>query len=411
MIKRYQKTAVSQYIIVGAILIALVIVGYLSTLVMKKIPFIDHFALPWAAGRSWLLEGENPYDPSVIQIAEKAIFEAGFSGRLPERPVLIQPLNNLFFYLPLSLLPYSISRAIWVVLLAIISGFIIHLALKFSEWKLSKIEKIGVITLLILWFPGIFSIITGHLFVVIIFLVMVGFQFLKSGKYQQAGFILALTMGSLPLTLFVIILAILWSISRRQWSFLVALISGIGFLIILSLLMLSSWPLDWLRTVFSVFQDFEWVQTPLMMVASVLPGVENFLSISLHTAFGLILLALWINLFTKGERVFVWNTLGTLVIVILFQPQIVIGSLFLIIPPLFLVLRFTADRWKRFGRLAVWFTLLMISAGSWFLHLPEASLTELISLPALTIGLPLFVFIGMIWIRWWATRLTRLPQF
>jgi len=410
MIKRYRKTAISQYVIVGLALAALVVLGYLSTLLMKAVTFSDYFALPWAAGRGWLLEGQNPYDPSLRQVAAEAIENAGYSGLLPEDSTFLHPLMNLFFYLPFSLLPFALSRAVWVVCLGILAGLTVHFSLKFSEWALSRFEKIVAITIFIIWMPGITTILTGRFSLIIVFFMVYGLWSIKSGRYRWAGFLMALTAGSLQLSLFILILALLWSIARRQWSFLKAFLSGTAFLFIISFLMFPDWPLSWLRAVLGTYQSLDWIQTPLMGMASVLPGIENFLSIGLHTIAGIFTLALWIRLFGKSTRVFMWNALATLVITNLFQLETSIYGILLLIPPLCLILRFTSERWKLAGKLISWFTLILVSAGPWFIVLPVLPFSGSLSLPLLTIGLPLFVLLGMVWIRWWAVRLTSLPR-
>ncbi|MDY6846601.1 MAG: hypothetical protein SVP52_05645, partial [Chloroflexota bacterium] len=108
--KRYQNTKASQYIIVGLLLASILAAGFSSTLLMQRVPFEDYFVLPWAAGRSWLLEGVNPYDASINQIAEEAISESVYLAKLPVETVLLLPMLDLVFYLPFSLIPYEISR-------------------------------------------------------------------------------------------------------------------------------------------------------------------------------------------------------------------------------------------------------------------------------------------------------------
>jgi hypothetical protein len=410
MIKRYQRTAISQYIIVGLILIALFTMGYLSMLVMKTIPFTDHFALPWAATRAWLLEGRNPYDPTIAEEAANAIEGAGYLGQLPEEDALIQPLINLFFYFPFSFIPYSFSRAIWVVALMVCSGLIVHLSLKFSEWEITALEKILITACFVLWFPGIYEIFSGDLKLIMILLMVYGLFLIKAGKFRTAGFVLALSAGSLPLTIFIIILASLWSVARKEWTYLIAFFSGSAFLWIVSLLMLPSWPMDWLRTLFGTYQDFSWIRTPIMIVASFLPGIEQFLSIFLHATFGIILLVLWIKLFERTERIFIWNALAVLVMGSLFQVRVEFSGISMLIPPLCFVFKYASDRWKSLGKFSVWFLAILIFTGPWILVLPDVQFSETVSLPIITIGLPYLVFFSMIWIRWWAVKLTSLPR-
>jgi len=410
MINRYKKTPISQYVIVGLILAGMILFGILSVQLLDAIPFVDYFALPWAAGRAWLLKGQNPYDPAIKQLAEDAIEGAGYLGRLPDVGILIHPLVNLIFFLPFSLVPFGISRAIWTVALGVCAGGVVHFSQRFTEWRIPGFEKILIFALFLLWFPSIYTILTGRLTLVLVFLMVYGLWSIKVGEYRRAGFLLGLLTGSLPLTIFFLILTILWSIARREWSFLIAFISGTAFLWVVFFLMRPSWLLEWLRTIVVMYQDLSWVQTPLMLVASLLPGIEDFLSIGLHGVFGLLLLVLWIRLFGKSPRVFMWNALMILVITFLFQVQISISGLLLIIPPLCLILRYASERWRLPGKLVGWGILALVSAGSWLLILPENRFLENSLMLPMTIGLPVFVLVGMVWVRYWAVRLTSLPQ-
>ncbi len=63
--KRYQKTAISQYLFVGLILLGILGFGLLISITMQKVSFDDYFILPWSAGRTWLLEASDPYGSIV----------------------------------------------------------------------------------------------------------------------------------------------------------------------------------------------------------------------------------------------------------------------------------------------------------------------------------------------------------
>jgi len=101
--KRYRRTAVSQYLVVTLILFAIIGVGLLGFLMQTRIPFSDNFVIPWAAGRSWLLEGETPYGNAAIETASEALENSSFKARLPESQGFTQPILSLIFYLPSSL--------------------------------------------------------------------------------------------------------------------------------------------------------------------------------------------------------------------------------------------------------------------------------------------------------------------
>ncbi len=408
--KRYQRTALSQYILVGLIIVAAISLGLIFAAMLKRIPFEDHFALPWAAGRFWLLEGVNPYEGISQARVENLLQDSGFMAELPDQTVFTQPLINLFFYLPFSLLPYPISRVIWMVFLTLMVGMIGYFSIKIAGWKLSTGKMLFLVLLLILWLPSVLVIFRGYLNPVIIFLILLGLHLLLNNQDTAAGFVLALTIGSLPISIFILVAIIIWSLSHRRLSVLTAFFSGVAFLIIISLLMLSSWPLDLLRVLMDVYQNTDWLQTSLTQLAGIFPGIENFLNIFLNGFLALYLLYLWITISKKPDRVFIWKALIVLVVGFLLNIQSSIYLLILLIPALILVFRFISERWQSAGQVLTWILIFALSLGSWLLIIPVVDFSSDLALPWLSIGLPLFVFVGMIWVRWWAIQIPRLPS-
>jgi hypothetical protein len=408
MMKRYKKIAVSQYVIVGLILIAIVGFGLLSTTIMQRISFTDQFAIPWASGRAWLLEGTNPYDQSVVQLAEEAVAESDYSAELPSAEVLLQPLINLFFYLPFSLIPFEISRAIWVTLSALLTGVSVFMALKLSALKVSLIEGLILLILGTFWLPGAFSILSGALTPVVIMLILLSVKMIMNGQETAAGFLLALTFGSMLMTGIILLFLIIWAISVKRWTLIKAYFAGLLFILIISWLLLPSWPLDWLNNIINYTQDFDWVRTPLIALAALLPGIYDFLTISLHALLGIFLLIELITVVRKTGQKFLWKLFTIFIIAFLFHVQVTFAHLLLLLPGAYFVFRFWTERWRVYGRLLSWGVILLMTIGSWLLVLPEISFTERVNLPVLIIILPITIFVSMLWIRWWAFQIPRL---
>ena len=409
MKQRYHRTAATQYIFVGLVIAGIFGIGYIGTIIMTRVPFVDHFVIPWAAGRSWLFEGINPYESTVVAEAENIVAESGYLATLPNQNVLMHPLINLIFYLPFSLMPYPISRAIWLTTLAISIGLMGLLSFKLSGWKTSKFEQLGGILLFIIWLPGAYAILTGQLTPIILLLTFAGVHLLLADQDMTAGFLLALTFGALPTTILILIPIMVWSISQRRWSIISAYFSGVVFIMIISLLMLPSWPMDWLGIMLKTFENRDWIQTPLMELASILPGIADFLSISLHVIFITYLLTLWITISGKIGRIFTWKLSAVLLVAFLLHIQPTYFHLFLILPAMLLVFRFWSDRWKLFGRLLSWIVIFVIVGVSWLSVNPETVLTQRISLPIFSVSLAMLVIGGLIWNRWWAFRIVKLP--
>jgi hypothetical protein len=381
---------------------------FLSAAVMQRIPFKDQFVIPWTATRTWLLEGVSPYDESVIKNAEDTLSDSRYLGSL-DSTALIEPAINLVFYLPFSLIPYEISRAIWMFVLMAAAGAIGHFGLLLSGWKVSRIERIVLFIVTVLWLPGASSILTGQLTPIIIFLILASIYLILRGKDTQAGFLLALTFGSIQISILILIVLLVWCISRRRWSIIFAYFSGIIFLFILTLLLIPSWPLDWLRVILNIYTDFSWIHTPLMSLADILPGIAYYLSVFLHILFAIYFLFLGVTLLRKSGREFTWKIFSLLVIAFLFHTQATIDHVFLVLPAAFLMFRFWSERWRLAGRLLTWLLIALIVIGPWLTVDMNVSFVEGIALPVFIAGFPFLVIVGMVWIRWWAFNIPKLP--
>lgn len=395
--------------VVILIIASIVGFGLLSAFVMFRVPFTDHFAIPWAAGRVWLLEGESPYEPTIADAAESIIEESGFLAVLPETRVLTLPLLSLFFYLPFSVIPYTVSRVIWMVILAVSIGLIVYLSIQFSGWKLRSIGKFSVVLLMIIWLPSAAAVLTGQLSPIIIALTLLGLHLLLIGQDTSAGFMFALTFSFFPDIGLILIFLLIWSISQKKWSVLSSFFSGVAFLILLSWLILPSWFVEWASVIFNLYFDWNWVNTPLMYLASLLPGIADFLSIFLHAAFILISINYLITVLGKSGQVFVYKVSAILIIAYLINIQNMMIFLLFVGPATFMVFRYWSERWRLIGNILSWVMLLLIGFGSWLLVLTDIDFTATFIVPVLSIGYPLLIFLGLFWIRWWALRIPNLP--
>jgi hypothetical protein len=146
-----------------------------------------------------------------------------------------------------------------------------------------------------------------------------------------------------------------------------------------------------------------------MALAALLPGVAQPLSIFLHVAFGISALFLLITTLRQTGRVFIYKMATILILAYLLHPQASIVFLLFIIPGMLLVFRYWSERWKRFGYLLSWLTFVLFGLGSWLLVYPEFDFTQTQNSPWIFIGYPLVVLLGMVWIRWWAVDLPKLP--
>lgn len=409
MKKRYQRTALPQYLIVGALIVIAIGIGLASRLIMAEIPFADNFAIPWAAGRGWLLEGQNPYDPIIIDFAKTTLAETDFLGVIQKPALLEHPVITLFLYLPFSLIPYEISRSIWMALQVISVLLIGFFALQLSAWKISNLEMFFAIILLLAWLPSVSAIINGQLSPLILLFVFAAIYLLLNGQATAAGFFLALTFGSFQTSFFIILLLLIWSFSHQRWDFLGAYFAGIAFLIAISIILLPSWPLDWLGVMLQKFDGIGALQTPLMILANSLPGIASYLMVFLHVGTISYLIFVWFERRRKPDGEFTWKMVMTFVLAFLLHIQAGLHHLHLIVPGAFLIFRFWTERWGAFGRVFSWMAYLLIIISPWLSVFKDIDFLKESPELALLIGLPLLVMIGLLSVRWWSVKVPKLP--
>jgi hypothetical protein len=210
---------------------------------------VDDYVEYWAAGRL-NLSGANPYSPEELTLLENQ------AGRFFQVPVMMwNPPYTLVIAMPLALLPYPISRMIWLILN-------IALLLLSADWAWRAFggpqRYRWLAWLLCLAFaPSLNALGSGQI-AILLFVGAAGFLYYhREGKLWQAGMLAAL-MAVKPHSLYLFwVLLLLWTLSRRKWSVLFSaagtLISGIAVASILNPSLLGQYlhattsfpPLDW----------------------------------------------------------------------------------------------------------------------------------------------------------------------
>jgi hypothetical protein len=409
MIKRYRRTTLSQYTNVALASVLIIGLGVLGFFTMTHIRHFDAFVIPWSAGRRWLLEGISPYDSSIIDMAHSTIDDSPFLAQLQTQQLFSHPLFSLIFYLPLSLLPYTLARSIWTAILAFCVAFIGYFSIKISSWQINRPGMFCVAIFLIFSLPGAIAILEGDISPVIIALLLSSILLIQSNQDTPAGFLLTLASSSFLTSGLVVTALIIWAIVKKRWSIVASFFSGVVFLMIISFLAQPLWFEDWISVLLKLNISLNWIRTPLMELAAFLPGIAKHLSIFLHGLFVVLAIRNLLTLLVQSDRVFVYTIVLMLSLAYFLHIRSSTVNMLLIAPSLIFVIRYWSERWKRSGALMAGIFLAASGVGSWLLVYPEIDLTKTTNLSWIFIVYSLVVLLGMIWIRWWALELPKLP--
>jgi hypothetical protein len=287
----------------------------LYTVFTSKSPGGNDFFVRWLGGREYLLHGTNPFDRSVAEKAQMTMFGRLTTPEDKDQAYFAYPLYTLYFFWPLSLLPYPWARAIWMTLLQFTLLGLTLLSIRLSSWHPPR--WLFVFTLLwgILFYNGARAIILGQFSIMVglaLFLALWAIEFRRDG---WAGFFLALTTIKPQMVFMVVVFLLLWALVRRRWRIIASFVISLLLLITSSMLLVPTWPLDFVRNAIA-YTDYVAFGTPLENLLSyLLPAqVAAPLTVVLSILFFLSLLPGWWLALRDQPGAYTWAIMSTIIV-------------------------------------------------------------------------------------------------
>ena len=386
------------------ILIVLALVG--ATLLNLKLASTyqlqDDFAPRWVAAREWIQSGSSPYSDSTHQEVLDLLEENGNQPYGLSQGRFVDPAWFVLFYLPISFVPYSVARAIWMTLveLSLVLGML--LSIRIAGLKMNTPELVLMAALVFVFYPLFKTVLTISVTTPFLFLTLLAVYHARERQGTVAGFLFALAVWMVPLSLFLVILFMIWLGARRDNSLPKIFFSTIAFLVLVSLILFPGWAAEWFAAYLRLFPDFSWVRTPLMVFGELFPGASNQIAIMLSLIIFIVMLVEWYGIGEREGRGFHWKLMLTLNLLYLFNLTSEGFYLIWLFVPLFSVFKYLTEKWRVSGKILFWVTYLALIFIHWRRFqltqnwLPEESSLVILLLPTIT-------FLGLQWFRWWAT--------
>ena len=204
----------------------------------------DDFAPRWVAAREWLRSGASPYSDSTYQATLDLLDESGNQPSSLNEGRFLDPAWYVFIYMPISFVPYPIARAIWMTLVELCLALSVHFSVRISGLKLSLPETLILSLLILIFYPLFKSVITVSVTVPYFFLTILAVYLATNRQGTMAGFLFALALWMVPLTIFLVILFMIWFGVRRDNSLANVFVSVLGFFVVISLILFPGWAAD-----------------------------------------------------------------------------------------------------------------------------------------------------------------------
>jgi len=375
--------------------IAWVVLAYASETVMGS-----EFYPQWFSARGLAFGEENPYI-STIQVASFYPDEA--RGLIPEQ--LNTPIYSLFLILPFALIDnFTTSFTIWLLFELVCVGLLLRSTLRLIEWKIQWLIAIVIGAYLGFSFNSFQALASGSLIIPTSLFLVLSILALKTERNELAGFLLALT-SILPHYFFLVyLLAILWGISVRRWSFILWFFASIFILSIIGTFIIPGWLVDYARILWGFNQNFT-LWSPGEILTNWLPGIGTQVGWGLTLLTGVYLLVEWVAVRGKDVQWYFWTTCMTIAASQIVGIPVNPAEQFILVVPFLLILSVWVQRTAKLGKRIMIISVIGLIAIPWYIAIREGLIQVFIRPGAsLFFLLPLVTLVGIFWVRWWAIR-------
>ncbi len=380
------------------ILIALAGLTWMNFRFSAQNPGGNDFLARWNGARYWVTQHVSPYADPVGLSTQMLIYNhPADPSRGEDKNLFVYPFYSLIFFGPFGWLDFTSARAIWMTLLECSLVAAVFLALRLARWKISPLGSAGLILFSLFWYPGVRTLILGQYSGINVILILGGLLLVQQKKDVPAGILLALSTSKPQMVFLLIPFTLIWGFSTRRWKLLASLLGGLALLCLGSLILLPSWPVEWLAQMREYPTYTGRIGTVVAIIAGAIPSASSIISIVLYLLLAIWLAIAWIQVWGKNRDGFIWTALLTLVISNLVAFRTATPHYVAFLPILFMLGKFISERSPGIARLftGLFFGLLLVGLWIVFLVTIQGNLESGLNY----VPLPILSLAALAWLR------------
>ncbi len=387
------------------ILIILVLVGatFLNLELSRRFVLEDGFAPRYIAAKHWMREGLSPYSEETHEATLKLLSEQESLPGALDHGRFLDPAPYVLFYIPFSFIQYPVAKAIWMTLIEVSILLSVWLCIKIAGLKLTLPEILLLCLGSLFFYPNLRMLLSASVIPLYLFLVLWAVWMAMNKQGRMAGVLFFLAFAMVPISLFIAVFFMIWMGARRDNTLMSIFFIGIGFLVLIALILFPGWIGSWFGAYVKLYPKFTWIETPLMRVGELFPGASQQISIGLHIATVIYLFVEWYGLPSKEQRGLQWKLGLSLVLLYLLNPLKPSSYLVLLFMPLFAIYKYLTEKWIVSGRIMTWLSFVGIGLIYWFNGTAQEVFSGAES-KLLILLLPLIAMLGLQYFRWWALK-------
>jgi hypothetical protein len=362
------------------------------------------FLARWGGARFLFTEGLSPYSETVA-LKIQTLYYDRVANPNDDQVLFAYPLYSLVFFGPFALAKdFVMARALWMTTLEVCVLMMAVLCLRLTRWNPGVVLLSFYFIFALLWYNSIRAIINGNIVAIVALLIPAALLAIRLGQDGLAGVLLALTMVKPQISILLVIFVVWWALWDHRWRLVGWMVGALICLILMGMVIIPDWLLQNLREM----QRYTGYSPPTTVGAAFAlwwPSVGRQLGWVLTILLSVIVLGEWWLTHRKDYRWFLWTACLTLVasqwIGITTDP----GNFLILFLPLILVYAVWEEQFRHRRRWVIWITMIALFIGLWVLFLSTLEYTtQPMQSPVMFFPIPIFLFIGLYWVRKWATQ-------
>ena len=373
----------------------------------RQNPGGNDFIPRWLGTRLFIMEGQNPYSDATTQAIQQYIYDRPLRAG-EDQSLFVYPFYSFVVFIPFAVFEdYAVARGVLMAVMEVALLAIAGLGINLARWKISP-WMLGLMLLFsALWYHSLRPLINGNPAILVALFIVVALWAMREQHDVLAGFLLFLATIKPQMVILLIPLILYWSFTQRRFMLISAFLGIFALVFAASLLLLPGWPLEFIRQIIA-YPDYTLPGSPGAIFKAWLPGIGSQIGWVLTAGLGVLLVVEWIQVAGKDFRWFYWTACLTLVITNLIGIRTAVANYIALLPAVLLVFAIWVERWRLLGRFLTTISILGLALGLWWLFLSTLQIGDQpVQHPVMFFPLPIFLLIGLYWVRFWATSSTR----
>jgi hypothetical protein len=394
--------------LIGLGIAALIFLTQTNYRYAQQNPGGSDFMPRWVGTRLFLMEGKSPYSEDATREIQQRLY--GRPAHSDEdQSLFAYPLHVMLIFAPFALIPdYDMARAAWMTLLEVAIVVLVFVSLSLVRWRIRPWLLLLLLLFGALWYYSIRALINANVGPLIALLVAFAFLAIRSERDGVAGFLLAMATAKPQMVVVLIVFVMIWALTCRRYVLFWSIIGNTVLLAAIGMLFLPNWiwqNLVQMVTYYNFGSNSIMPTTPGAIFKLWVPGVGERLGQIISVTMIVMLLVEWWLARGKEFRWFLWTACLTIAAAQFIGIPTQTENYLIMFPAVVLIFAAWDEQWGGLGRFLIFLSALLLFFGVWWLFLTTIIQdTRPIQWPGMFFPLPLFLLIGLYWVRWWVLR-------